>query len=363
MFNTTQSHCGKLMSGLGTYRQFVTQKEAEDYLDAIRPHNDDQIHMWCDNLNKFTSVANCKKATSKPALTPTPPVSEFERDTFFCARVDGHVFWFSSRYPCGLNPDGTKSNGEYVSFASESEARAYVDAIKGIASSTPTPAPTPTPTPNPTPPPKFELVGTGTGFVVDGEYVVTANHVLRRTENVNGPVCRATTILHRYKEYEAEIADLDATNDLGLLKLNEPLKASVQLRNQPALKVGEVAVNYGYPLTGTLSTSAKLNSGNISSLAGYENNSAIFQYDAATQSGNSGGPVMDAAGNVIGVVRSGLDNAETQLVNFAVKSTILEGFLSSNKVPFEKADLTEELKLPDIAEKAEAFTVLVGCWE
>ena len=63
------------------------------------------------------------------------------------------------------------------------------------------------------------------------------------------------------------------------------------------------------------------------------------------------------------MVRSKLDDAETQLVNFATKSTILEGFLKANKVPFETADLEEELKLPDIAEKAETFTVLVGCWE
>ncbi len=72
---------------------------------------------------------------------------------------------------------------------------------------------------------------------------------------------------------------------------------------------------------------------------------------------------MDSSGNVIGVVRSKLDDAETQLVNFATKSTILEGFLKANKVPFEKADLGEKLELPDIAEKAETFTVLVGCWE
>ena len=294
-------------------------------------------------------LVGCPKKYPGPSDYNGPQVSPDYSDGW-CATKSA-VTW-SNRSSC-LQQGGILFKNEELA---EAEQQRRVDEK--------TPAQTiPAPTPTPAPPPKFELVGTGTGFVVDGEYVVTANHVLRRTENVNGPVCRATTILHRYKEYEAEIADLDATNDLGLLKLNEPLKASVKLRNQPALKVGEVAVNYGYPLTGTLSSSAKLNSGNVSSLAGYENNSAIFQYDAATQSGNSGGPVMDASGNVIGIVRSGLDNAETQLVNFAVKSTILEGFLSSNKVPFEKADLTEELKLPDIAEKAEAFTVLVGCWE
>ena len=54
---------------------------------------------------------------------------------------------------------------------------------------------------------------------------------------------------------------------------------------------------------------------------------------------------------------------EAQLVKFATKSTILAGFLKANKIPFEKADSTKESKLPDIAEKAETFTVLVGCWE
>ena len=47
----------------------------------------------------------------------------------------------------------------------------------------------------------------------------------------------------------------------------------------------------------------------------------------------------------------------------AVKSYLVEGLLSSNNVSFEKAESTEKLELPDIAEKAEKFTVLVGCWE
>ena len=47
----------------------------------------------------------------------------------------------------------------------------------------------------------------------------------------------------------------------------------------------------------------------------------------------------------------------------AVKSYLVEGFLSSNNASFEKAESTEKLELPDIAEKAEKFTVLVGCWE
>ena len=145
---------------------------------------------------------------------------------------------------------------------------------------------------------------------------------------------------------------------------------TAKLRGSPDLRVGDTAINYGYPLFGELSDSAKLNAGYVNSLAGYNNDSGVIQYSAPTQPGNSGGPVLDHSGNVIGVVSSGLSKryAEesghiAQNVNFAIKSTILEGFLKASKVPFEKADSTEKLELPDIAEKAEAFTVLVGCWE
>ena len=206
-----------------------------------------------------------------------------------------------------------------------------------------------------------QLLSTGTGFLVDKNFIVTADHVLRM--NDRGDLCNSISIMHRYDEYEASIADLDPANDIGLIKLSEPIPSTATIRGRPDVRLGEKAINYGFPLTGQLSSSAKITSGAVNSLAGYNNNSAFIQYDAASQFGNSGGPVLDASGNVIGVVSAKLDDAENQLVNFATKSTILEGFLKANKVPFEKADLGDKLELPDIAEKAEAFTVLVGCWE
>jgi hypothetical protein len=236
----------------------------------------------------------------------------------------------------------------------------------GQISTTPTPQPTPTPEPTPDPAPTSEptyrLIGTGTGFVVNQDYVVTAEHVL------DG--CNAVSIAHNHKEFVAQTVSRNVNNDLGLLKIEKPMANIATLRGSPDLRVGDAAINYGYPLFGELSDSAKLNAGYVNSLAGYNNDSAVIQYSAPTQPGNSGGPVLDQSGNVIGVVSSGLSKryAEesghiAQNVNFAIKSTILEGFLKANKVSYEKADSTEELKLPDIAEKAETFTVLVGCWE
>ena len=95
-----------------------------------------------------------------------------------------------------------------------------------------------------------------------------------------------------------------------------------------------------------------------------------MQFDAPTQPGNSGGPLLDSSGNVVGVVIYILSKEYAdatghiaQNVNFAVKSTIVENFLQSHNVQFEEASPTEQLDLPDLAEKAETFTVLVECWQ
>ena len=193
----------------------------------------------------------------------------------------------------------------------------------------------------------WALISTGTAFVVDKNYVLTAAHVLEG--------CDGASIRYKHKEIDTEIAALDVTNDLGLLMLSEPLEHIAKFRGGKPIRLGDTVVNYGYPLFGELSDHAKISRGEINSLAGWGNDSRHIQYDAATQPGNSGGPVLDLSGNVVGVVSAGLSKkyAErsghiAQNVNFAVKSYLVEGFLSSNNVSYEKAESTEEMTLPDI---------------
>jgi S1-C subfamily serine protease len=304
------------------------------------------LRVFCEGnggkvFDTLTEAWRFRNGVDFESVSPDP---DSFHQVYWCAGIIDKTVFSTSNQSCGVN---------FKKFYSEKSAREYVAGISDPIDNPPKSVPSAESEPR--------LISTGSGFVVENQHVVTAAHVLRK--NKRGDACRLISVMYRSDEVSAKIVSSDPANDLGLLKLSKPINATAKLRNNPDLRLGETAVNYGFPLTGTLSSSAKVTSGAVNSLAGINNNSAFLQYDAATQNGNSGGPVMDASGNVIGIVRSGLDNAETQLVNFAVKSTILEGFLSSNKVPFEKADLTEELKLPEIAEKAEAFTVLVGCWE
>jgi hypothetical protein len=207
-----------------------------------------------------------------------------------------------------------------------------------------------------------DLIGTGTGFVVAKNYVLTAAHVLEE--------CDSATVRFNHEEIRAEIVAMDVVNDLGLLKTDTDFPAAARFRGGKLIRLGETVVNFGYPLFGELSDHAKITKGEINSLAGWGNNSGLLQYDAATQPGNSGGPVLDQSGNVVGVVSSLLSKRyadETghiaQNVNFAVKSYIAEGFLSANGINYEVSLSEEVLNTVDIAENAAKFTMLVNCWE
>jgi len=277
-----------------------------------------------------------------------------------------------------IHRSGTWRNGRHWNGVIANEYRNWGTMVNGVpckgcklqeiaAQETPkqvaTPKPEPKPKPKPKPePPPVKLVGTGTGFVVNDDYAVTADHVIDD--------CSEVSIRHAHKEYDVTIVARDATNDLGLLRLDTPLKHHATLRGGKPLRLGDEVANYGYPLFGELSDHAKITRGDANSLAGIDNDSRVIQYDAPTQPGNSGGPVLDQSAHVVGVVSSGLSKkyAEqsghiAQNVNFAIKSYLVEGFLSSNGVKFKKAPSTEKLELPDIAERAEKFTVLVGCWK
>ena len=198
----------------------------------------------------------------------------------------------------------------------------------------------------------LELLGTGTGFVINTDHIVTAEHVVDDCERIK--------VRYGDQVITARIVASDPANDLAALLLESSIDNIAKFRGGKPIRLGESIATYGYPLTGQLSSSAKITQGNINSLAGIKNDSRVFQYDASTQPGNSGGPLLDKSGNVVGVVSHRLSTESN--VNFAIKSYVVEVFLQSNQIKFEKSDFRKSLELPDLAENSEKFTVLIGCW-
>ena len=162
----------------------------------------------------------------------------------------------------------------------------------------------------------------------------------------------------------------DEGNDLALLKSMKTASKFATFNGGP-VRVGQSVMAVGYPLRGLLSSGANVTMGNVSALAGPNDDTGLLQITAPVQPGNSGGPLMDQSGNVVGVVASKLDTLKIaratgdipQNVNFAIKGAVVRSFLEANGIGFSAAASAEKLDPAVIAERATKFTVVVECWK
>lgn len=213
-------------------------------------------------------------------------------------------------------------------------------------------------------PPEPQLSGSGSGVVVsDAGHVLTADHVIascrsvRVTQVGNAPV-------------DATVVGRDQRNDLALLRASTPFEHVATLRTD-AVRNGESVVAFGFPLGGILASTGNVTFGNISALVGLSDDSRMLQISAPVQPGNSGGPLFDAGGLLIGVVQSKLNAINIaqasgdipQNVNFAMKGSVAVGFLQAHDVEPRLERRGADLSQADITAQAQRVTVRVLCLE
>lgn len=189
--------------------------------------------------------------------------------------------------------------------------------------------------------------------------VVTNAHVVKGCSEVSiGPPEQRVT---------ARVVARDNDNDLALLRAATHPTAVAALRL--SVRQGEAVADYGYPLPGLLASGGNLTTGNITALSGIGDDSRLLQISAPVQPGNSGGPLLDGGGNVIGIVEGKLNAIKVatafgdvpQNVNFAIKALVVATFLDSNGVNYQTGQLGAGRSPADIAEDAKHFTVPVEC--
>lgn len=168
---------------------------------------------------------------------------------------------------------------------------------------------------------------TGTGFALKNGYIVTNNHVV---ENSTSIVVLGVNGDHN-TEYEATVVGVDAKNDLALIRITDSrfrgfANVPYAIVNRQC-EVGEDVFVLGYPLTTYMGEEIKLTNGIISSRSGYQGDITTYQISAPVQPGNSGGPMFDKNGNIVGIVNAGIPGAEN--VGYAIKSSYLFTLVSS----------------------------------
>jgi TPR repeat protein len=215
------------------------------------------------------------------------------------------------------------------------------------------------PIPDPSQKPVSETFSGTAFFVSRNGNVLTNAHVVES--------CRQISLNAEGQIGAAKILARDERNDLVLLATDLHPTQTVNWRLQA--RQGEDVVVYGFPLTGVLASGGNVATGNITALAGLADDSRFLQISAPVQPGNSGGPLLDRSGAVVGVVVAKLNALEVasatgdipQNVNFAIKASVAAAFLDAQHVAHSESGGAGALSTPDIAERARSFTVQVIC--
>ncbi len=208
------------------------------------------------------------------------------------------------------------------------------------------------------------LVSSGTGFLVSRNgHVLTNHHVIEGCAEINFQ-------LRGQVPQQATLISSNSNTDLALLQ-TPLISAPAVFRASSRLRLGDEVIVYGFPLLGDLSSQGNLTNGIVSALSGLDDDLSRLQMTAQIQPGNSGGPVMNRSGEIVGVVVETANQdffreqrgTDTQNLNFAIRDSLAISFLETNNVDYQMGSgEPESLSIADIAETAQEFTGLIRCF-
>jgi Trypsin-like peptidase domain/Domain of unknown function (DUF4189) len=202
-------------------------------------------------------------------------------------------------------------------------------------------------------------VQSGTGFAVgDGSSVITNFHVVDGCKTV-----------HIANVGDGRVKTIDPSNDIAIIQSARPISRPLRFRTGDPLKPGDDIIVIGFPLRGLLSSAPTVTTGIVSSLAGLRDDRTRFQISAPVQPGNSGGPVLDKEGNVVGMVVSKLNVLRIarmtgdipQNVNFAIPASIITSVLDANSVKYQVGSSDSVKSAAEIVSAASPGVVSLEC--
>jgi len=147
-----------------------------------------------------------------------------------------------------------------------------------------------------------------------------------------------------------------------------PLATDGLMRSED-VELGEDVLVAGYPYGEVFSNTIKVTGGMVSADRGLGDDTGQFQIDAAVQLGNSGGPIYDENGNIVGVVVAQLNKRKFEKivgsipenVNFGIKASTVRQFLTASGLPTKWSKRSKSMSTRELAKIAKSQTVMVVC--
>ncbi len=201
-------------------------------------------------------------------------------------------------------------------------------------------------------------ISSGTAFFVTMQGALITNHHVIKD-------CKQIRIIDGG---EIKLLAVDVKEDLAVL-LGPALGKAVNFRASDRISQGEEILAYGFPLQSVLATSGQIGAGLVSATSGLRNNASQLQVDVPLQVGNSGGPLLDRQGQLVGMTVAKLNALQMarvtgdmpQNVNFAIKHSVIKRFLESHRLQYQQTNNRGKLDTSAIADEARTYTVALEC--
>ena len=196
-------------------------------------------------------------------------------------------------------------------------------------------------------------------------YIATNYHVVEGANDIQVNFTRNGQV----ESHPATVVITDQQNDLAIIKISDdtfnamqPIPYGILSRTKDT---GSEVFAMGYPMADVMGTEVKFTDGKISSKSGIQGDVRVYQITVPIQPGNSGGPLFDMDGNVIGITSSGLnrDYFKSENVNYAIKASYLRSLMEAcpQEIILEEKKSTSmtNLSLTERIKQYEDYVVLI----
>ncbi len=205
--------------------------------------------------------------------------------------------------------------------------------------------------------------GNGSGIIISKSgHIVTNHHVIENSKDIEVEFVKDGEV----QKFNAEIVQSDKVNDLAILKIFDmnfdgldEISYNFKTRSSD---VGTKVYAYGYPMALSLmGKEIKITDGIISAKSGIDGNITTYQISATIQPGNSGGPLFDDKGNLIGINSSGLARLGSESTGYSIKSNYVLNLIDvlPKNIELPSSRELESLQLTEQIKKISKYVVLV----